>query len=150
MYQQNTKLFNLLQPIVQAMGYEMLGIEYYYKNALLRLYIDSGTGVTLEDCEKVNQQVIGILDVNNPIKGRYTLEVSSPGAERPLFTLEHIKRFVGELACIRLSTCIAGRRKITGRIISVDNDVVSLGGGDMEYQILADTIIQANLRDSSA
>ena len=98
------------------MGYELVGIEYraHGRNGVLSVYIDARSGVTLEDCERVSYQVSGLLDVEDPISGRYTLEVSSPGLDRPLFSKEHFVRFAGRRVRIQLHTPLEGRRKFTG------------------------------------
>ena len=80
-------LRRMLAAVVEAMGYELVGVEFHpgHENALLRIYIDSENGIGLDDCQRVSHQVNGVLDVEDPITGRYTLEVSSPGLDRPLF-----------------------------------------------------------------
>ncbi|NBB92557.1 MAG: ribosome maturation factor RimP, partial [Gammaproteobacteria bacterium] len=83
------KLEALLAPLVADLGYEFVGIEYQSnpKNRLIRLYIDRPEeGIGVEDCERVSHEVSALLDVEDPVSGQYTLEVSSPGIERPLFT----------------------------------------------------------------
>ena len=94
----------LLAPVVEALGYECWGLEYMSqgRHSLLRIYIDHANGVLVEDCEKVSRQVSGVLDVEDPISSEYTLEVSSPGMDRPLFTLELFAKHAGELVKIKL------------------------------------------------
>lgn len=86
--------------------------------------VDVTTGVTIEDCTRVSRQVSGVLDVEDPIEGEYSLEVSSPGDDRPLFRLPHYVRFIGHLIRARLVVPIDGRRSVTGRIVSIEDDVV--------------------------
>ena len=122
-------LENLLMPVVEDLGYEFVGIEYSTnpKNRLLRLYIDCPeTGVDVDDCETVSREVSAVLDVEEPIPEHYTLEVSSPGVERPLFSAEHFCRFLGETAAVRMHAPQDGRRKFKGRIVRVDDDQVWL------------------------
>ena len=83
---------------------------------MLRLYIDNDAGITIDDCARVNHQVIGILDVHDPIKEKYFLEISSPGLDRPLFTLAQFQRFLGEKVKLKLREKIEERRKVTGVI----------------------------------
>ena len=106
----------MLAPVIEALGYECWGIEYISqgRHSLLRVYIDHSNGILVEDCEKVSRQVSGILDVEDPIPGEYTLEVSSPGMDRPLFTLEQFNAFVGEQVKIRLRSPYEGRRNFQG------------------------------------
>ncbi|MBM2829896.1 MAG: ribosome maturation factor RimP [Gammaproteobacteria bacterium] len=147
MYQQNPVLVRLLEPVVHALGYEMLGIEHSPggRGSLLRIYIDSESGIKLEDCERVSEQVTGILDVNDPVRGSYRLEISSPGFDRPLFTLDHFRRFIGHQARLRLNEKIAGRRKISGEIMAVNQENVELKFEGTNYQIPADIIEKARL-----
>ena len=117
----------LLEPAVEALGYQLVGVEYRSGGpggALLRVYIDSEGGITVEDCERVSYQVSGLLDVNDPIAGHYTLEVSSPGLDRPLFSAAHFARFAGHPARIRLARLIGNRRKLAGVLRGVRDDLV--------------------------
>jgi ribosome maturation factor RimP len=93
---------------------------------LLRLYIDSGQGVGLDDCEKVSHQVSGLLDVEDPIAGEYALEVSSPGLDRPLFEKAHYERFLGHVARVKLSAPLNGRSNFKGPIIGVEGEELLL------------------------
>ena len=147
MYRQNTVLIEMLEPVVKAIGYELLGIEQLVrgKETLLRIYIDSETGINLDDCARVSEHVTGILDVNDPIKGSYNLEISSPGFDRPLFTLEHFRRFIGQKVRLQLHQKMAGRRKIIGEIIAVNDDSVEISMEGSLYQVVADNIEKARL-----
>jgi ribosome maturation factor RimP len=138
-----TDISNLLAPTVQALGLELLGVEYLPApgGALLRLYIDmpySGAPqdavgdpeaprmVGIEDCESVSREVSAQLDVEDPISGHYTLEVSSPGVDRPLFTPAQYARFLGEQAKIVLQLPQDGRRRLQGRIAAVEGDRIEV------------------------
>lgn len=147
MYRQNTVLIELLGPVVSAMGYELLGIEQLARgrSTLLRLYIDSEAGIMLDDCARVSDQVAGVLDVNDPIKGSYNLEVSSPGFDRPLFTLDHFRRFIGQEVRLNLHDKIAGRRKMSGEITAVSDDGVEIKMEGEVYQVAAENIDKARL-----
>ncbi len=127
-------VFDLLAPSVEALGYELYGIEYLPqgKHSLLRIYIDtdSENGIQLEDCEKVSRQVSGILDVEDPLNGQYSLEVSSPGIERPLFNLEHFGRFIDTRVRIKLQQKLEGRKHITGLIKAVQDEAVLIADAD--------------------
>jgi len=115
------KVVALINPVIKDMGYELLGVEYVTsgKHSILRLFIDSEQGIGVNDCEMVSRQVSAIMDVEDPITGQYSLEVSSPGIERPLFTLAHYQRFLGHDISLRLFRSIEGRRKFSGCIGSV-------------------------------
>lgn len=137
-----TDIAALLSPTVEALGLELLGIEYLPApgGATLRLYIDrpgaeplrgtlpegegSAQHVGIEDCEAVSREVSALLDVEDPISGHYTLEVSSPGVDRPLFTAAQCARFLGEEAKVVLKLPQDGRRRFQGRIAAVDGDRV--------------------------
>jgi ribosome maturation factor RimP len=123
------QIAELIAPTVEALGLELWGIELQQqgKYSLLRVYIENREdGVGIEDCEKVSRQVSALLDVEDPISGEYTLEVSSPGMDRPLFTAEQFGLYVGETVNIRLRTAMQGRRKFKGVIERVNEGVVDL------------------------
>lgn len=148
MYRQNMTLLKLLNPVVQAMGYELLGTEHITngKASTLRIYIDSERGINLDDCSRVSQQVEGVLDVNDPIRGRYNLEVSSPGLDRPLFTLEHFQRFIGATVKIKLREKLADKRNFVGQIIEVEDGIINIKDtAGSNYKIPADVIDRAHL-----
>jgi ribosome maturation factor RimP len=125
MHKAPARLEDLVRGAVDALGYEMLGVEYVSRPSaghLLRIYIDSEKGVGLADCEKVSHQVSGVLEVEDPIHGDYALEVSSPGLDRPLFEKAHFARFAGEVARVRLNVALNGRSNYKGVIVEVDGD----------------------------
>src|SRR5258708_33815970 len=108
----NQELTELLAPVVAGLGLECLGVEYSpsHGNSLVRVYIDAPErAVTVEDCEAVSRQVSATLDVHDPVQGRYTLEVSSPGLDRPLFTPQQFGRFIGQTAKVEVNLAIVGR-----------------------------------------
>lgn len=119
----------LVRGAVDALGYELVGVEYLSRpkaGHLLRIYIDSEHGVGLKDCEKVSHQVSGALEVEDPIKSDYALEVSSPGLDRPLFELAHFERFVGRQARVKLNAALNGRSNYKGLILEVGAEDVVL------------------------
>lgn len=119
------KLSDLLAPSVEALGYEFWGLEYLQgKGAVLRIFIDHENGISVDDCAAVSHQVSGVLDVEDPISGEYNLEVSSPGMERPLFTLEQWGRYVGEKVQVRLLAPIANKRRFTAEISGVEDETI--------------------------
>jgi ribosome maturation factor RimP len=140
----------LLSPTVQALGMELLGIEYAASggSALLRLYIDvADRPVNVDDCEAVSREVSAVLDVEDPITSNYTLEVSSPGIDRPLFTLAHFARFAGEQAKVNLRLPQDGRRRLQGTILRAENGkvVLAVDDGKAEFPISIDNIEKARL-----
>jgi ribosome maturation factor RimP len=138
----------LLEPAVEALGYRLAGVEYRSGGpggALLRVYIDSERGITVDDCERVSYQVSGLLDVNDPIAGHYTLEVSSPGLDRLLFRRADYERFVGSLVKVRLAVPHAGRRKFQGRLLRVEERNVVVEQDGEEVALALEQIEQARL-----
>ena len=107
-------LLKLLEPALEALGYELVELEF--PPHLLRIYIDREGGVTVDDCEIVSRQVSAVLDVEDPIPGAYTLEVSSPGLDRPLRKQADFIRFAGERAKVELALPKDGRRRFTGTL----------------------------------
>ena len=129
MTQLRTDIETLLTPAVTALGLELLGVEFSAgpASALLRLYIDvPDRYITVEDCEAVSREVSALLDVNDPIDANYTLEVSSPGLDRPLFKPEHFARFIDAQVKITLDLPQDGRRRFQGPILRVDGDTITV------------------------
>ncbi len=122
------ELNKLIQPLIEALGFEFVGLEHgpNPKHSVLVIYIDKAEGIDVEDCATVSREVSALLDVEDPISGRYTLEVSSPGLDRPLFTLQQYAQFAGQEAKISLFAPAGGRRRFKGVILSAENDVVAI------------------------
>lgn len=122
------KLQDLVLDSIKAMGFELVGIECQRAGRFLtvRLYIDKEGGVTIDDCSDVSRQVSAIFDVEDPITDKYNLEVSSPGLDRPLFTLEHFQRFVERDVVIHLRIPMLDRRKWQGKLVAVEGDLITL------------------------
>jgi len=127
-WRSNEQLSQLLQPAVKMLGYELVGIEYFPSGNrnTLRIYIDKEDGITVDDCECVSRQVSSVLDVENPIRGHYTLEVSSPGLDRPLFSAEHFVRFSGNHVKLRTIAPLNGRRNFQGVLRGLQDGQVRL------------------------
>jgi ribosome maturation factor RimP len=141
------KLNELLQPLVEDLGYEFVGLEYNSnpKHSLLRVYIDREDGVGIEDCETVSREVAALLDVKDPIRSQYNLEISSPGLDRPLFTPAHYAEFAGSEAQITLFAPVDGRRKFKGPILSADENSVRIEQDGVEVTLGFDNIAKARL-----
>lgn len=116
----------LIETSIVSLGYELAGVEYLSKgrDSILRVYIDSTEGIGIEDCERVSHQVSGILEVEDPITTAYTLEVSSPGFDRPLFKLVDFERFVDQEAKISMKLPVDGRRNFRGIIQGIDGEQI--------------------------
>ena len=121
-------LQQLLGPVIEALGYELWGVELNARprHSLLRLYIDAPQGITVDDCAAVSRQASATLDGSDPITGAYTLEVSSPGWDRPLFRAEQYEHYKGSRVKIRLARLIDGQRNLDGLIAGADADAVEL------------------------
>jgi ribosome maturation factor RimP len=148
MKQDPLQLGALLEPAIEALGYQLVGVEYRSGGpggALLRVYIDNEPGITADDCERVSYQVSGLLDVNDPIPGHYTLEVSSPGLDRLLFRREDYERFAGNLVKLRMAVPQAGRRKYQGRLLRLEDGNVVVEQDGEEVTLALDQIEQARL-----
>jgi len=137
------KLNEMLQPLVEDLGYKFIGLEYSNnpKHAVLRIYIDQDHGVGIEDCERVSRETAALLDVKDPIKSRYNLEVSSPGLDRPLFTLAHFAEFEGQEVKVNLFAAQGGRRNFQGLILGVNEGNVTIdqdgSGVTLEFSNIA-------------
>ena len=136
------------RPILDYAGMELVHLELKREpgGLLLRLYIDKEGGITLDDCARISRQLSVQLDVDDPIENRYTLEVSSPGLDRPLFTDRDFTRFAGRQ--IRLSTLVPldGRRHFQGRLDGIADGAVRLTlEGGREVAIPRDQVARARL-----
>lgn len=140
-------LVDLIEPIVEGLGYECVGIEYnpHPKNGLLRVYIDKKEGILVEDCSKVSHQISGMLDVEDPIVDNYQLEVSSPGADRPFFKLSQFEQFVGSTVTIKLFKPINKQRKLTGMIEKISGNAVVLSLAGQSVDVPFQAISKARL-----
>ena len=143
----DAKLTQLLQPLVEDLGYEFVGLEHSSnpKNPALLIYIDKPESITVDDCERVSREVAALLDVEDPIPGHYNLEVSSPGLDRPLFTLEQFERFRGEQVRLSLYAPLDGRRKFKGRILGAGSGKVRLDQDGTEVELEMGNIAKARL-----
>ena len=133
------QLGELLGPVVANLGYELWEIEYAPRagGGLLRLYIDSPDGISVDDCEKVSRAVSAVLDEADPIPNEYTLEVSSPGLDRVLRTQAHFARFAGERVKVEMIAQINGRKRFQGRLQKVGESEITLetDGGEVSLPI---------------
>ena len=140
-------LEKLLRPAVEDTGYELWDLEFAprARGGLLRLYIDSPAGITLEDCERVSRAVSTVLDAEDPIPGQYTLEVSSPGLDRILRMREHFERYVGEAVRVEMRELVGGRRKFAGRLLRVRDGEIELALEDGSVMLPLDGVHKARL-----
>ncbi len=141
------QLQSMLAPVVESLGYQCWGIEFISqgRHSLLRIYIDHERGILVEDCEAVSRQASAVLDVEDPITSEYTLEVSSPGMDRPLFTLEQFAAHAGEQVKIKLRSPFDGRRNFQGLLRGVEAEDVVVLVDDHEFLLPVDLIDKANV-----
>jgi ribosome maturation factor RimP len=141
------ELIQLLSPTINEMGYELWGCEYLSqgKHSLLRIYIDKEDGIGIEDCQEVSKQVSALLDVEDPIPGNYSLEISSPGIPRPLFSSWQYVRYIGLEVQIKTFKPVNGKRKLSGTIVSASESAVVLNINDEHQELLFSNIVKASL-----
>ena len=141
------KLQEMLQGVVEDLGCELWGIECQRAGRFMtvRLFIDKEGGVGVDDCADVSRQVSAILDVEDPIADKYNLEVSSPGLDRPLFTLEQFQRYVGEDIAVHLRIPVLDRRKWQGKLEKIEIDMLTLIVDGQEQVLIFGNIQKANV-----
>jgi ribosome maturation factor RimP len=142
------QLENLFEPVVTGLGYELWGVERISqgKHSVLKVYIDAEKGINVDDCARVSRQIGSLLEVDDPFKGNYTLEVSSPGLDRRLFKLEQYDIYKGAQVKLRLSQPFEGRRNFTGILCGIENeDVVVRSDSEEEILFPFEQIERANI-----
>ena len=142
-------LEDMLEPVVDGMGYELVRVlTIGAKNPTLQVMIDrkDGKDVTVDDCAAVSRRLSDVLDEKDPIESQYSLEVSSPGIDRPLTKPEHFARFSGYEAKIETSTVIEGRKRFKGRISGIDDkNNIAFEMDGTEYVIPFDEVAKAKI-----
>ncbi len=144
-------LMRLLEPPIEALGYELVDIEYVRegRGGILRIFIDgpaTGAAVTVDDCARVSAAVSQLLETEDPIKGHYTLEVSSPGFDRILRKVAHFERFLGERIFAELKLPLEGRRRFAGVLRSVADGTIVVEVDGKAHSLPLDRIQKARLR----
>jgi ribosome maturation factor RimP len=146
-------LMRLLEPPIEALNYELVDVEFAQagRGGVLRIFIDrragdSSLGITVDDCANVSHAVSQVLEIQDPIKGHYTLEVSSPGFDRILRTRAHFERFVGERIFAELKLPIEGRRRFVGVLKSIADDTVVVEVDGKAHSLPLERIQKARLR----
>jgi ribosome maturation factor RimP len=143
------KLTALLQPVIAGLGYDLWDLEYVpgRGNALLRIYLDTEAheGITVADCERASRAVSEVLDAADPIPGNYTLEVSSPGVERPLRVARHFAPYAGERVLVEMVHPVEERRRFKGRLVAAGDDTIEVEVDGRLYRLPIAGIRQAHL-----
>ena len=137
----------MLRPAVEETGKELLGVEFISagNHSVLRLFIDHENGIDVDDCAEVSRQVGAILDVEDPISSEYSLEVSSPGLDRPLFEKAQFAAVVDETVEVKISMPLNGRRKFKGKLVAIENDSLIVMVDNEEYELVISNIDKAHL-----
>ncbi|WP_028294574.1 ribosome maturation factor RimP [Oceanobacter kriegii] len=147
MLARDTRLVEMLKPVVESMGFVFWGLELLSqgRQVMLRVYIDHENGITVDHCADVSRQMSAVLDVEDPIAQDYTLEVSSPGMDRPLFELSHYEQAVNEIIELRLRMPFDGRRKFKGRLQGIEEQDIVLLVDNHEYLLPIELIEKAHI-----
>ena len=142
-----THLWELFEPVVNGMGFDLIEIEHFPnpKHGVLRLYIDKPDGVVIEDCSAVSRQISALIDVEDPVRGQFNLEVSSPGLDRPLRRLKDFQRFTGSLVQLKTVTPMDGQRNFKGRLLQANEDIIVLETETEELSLPMNAIEKARL-----
>ena len=121
-------LSSIIKPEIERMGYVYWGLQFngYGRRSLLRIYIDHPDGITLDDCSAVSDQLSGVLDVEDLMRQAYTLEVSSPGIERPLLSNEHYELYIGAMIKVKSYEPFNNRKNFTGRLEAATANSITL------------------------
>jgi len=141
------RLIALIEPLLERLGYELVQLDYSAgrAHALVRVFVDRPDGVTLDDCARISRELSALLDVEDPIPTAYTLEVSSPGFDRVLRTQAHFGRFVGSRVFVELKEPRDGRRRYTGKLLTVDEAGIALEVDRERVRMAFDEIGKARL-----
>lgn len=142
-----THLWELFEPVVKGMGFDLIEIEHFPnpKHGVLRLYIDKPEGVVVDDCSNVSRQISALIDVEDPVKGHFNLEVSSPGLDRPLRRLQDFQRFVGSKVSLKTVMPFDGQRNFKGELLEATEDKVVLGIDQEEISMPMNAIEKARI-----
>jgi ribosome maturation factor RimP len=139
----------LIQPTIEGLGFQYVGCEMIAqgRHSLLRIYADKAQdgGITIDECAAIGRQLSAVLDVEDPIKGQYQLEVSSPGLDCPLFTLEQFQQAVGSKVKVRLAAPLDGQRNFVGYLKAVKDEMILVHSDEKEVQIPYGSIFKANV-----
>ncbi len=143
----NVELANLIEPTIEQLGYELSDLELKLsgRDGIVRVFIDKPDGVDLSDCEMVSRQLSALLDVEDSLPGRYTLEVSSPGLDRKLTKPAHFQRFTGAAVRVKLRFPVSGRRNFRGTLRAADDEKIEIEVDGEPHSLKIATIESARL-----
>ena len=147
MRKDQTHLWELFEPVVEGLGYDLVEIEHFPnpKHGVLRLYIDKEGGIKVADCSAVSRQIGALIDVEDPIRGKFNLEVSSPGSDRPLRRLKDFQRFTGSMVKLKTVIPLDGQRNFKGRLLQADEETVVIETDTEELSLPMSSIDKARI-----
>ena len=147
MRKDQTHLWELFEPVVEGLGYDLVEIEHFPnpKHGVLRLYIDKEGGIKVTDCSAVSRQIGALIDVEDPIRGKFNLEVSSPGSDRPLRRLKDFQRFTGSMVKLKTVMPLDGQRNFKGRLLQADEETVVIETDTDELSLPMSSIDKARI-----
>ena len=134
------RVWALAEPVVTTAGLELVDVQYRPEGgrAILRLLIDRPTGgVTIDELARISRELGHVLDAHDAVPGRYYLECSSPGLNRPLLRPEHFRRAEGQRVSVRMRTPIGGRRQFRGVLAAVSDEAATVDDADVGRTVLA-------------
>ena len=147
--QKKHPIYDLVAPKIEEMGFDVVRIMTTgSERPTVQIMIErvDGKNLVVDDCAAVSRAISVILDEKDPIDGEYSLEVSSPGVDRPLTKIEHFRRFVGYEAKVETDQSVDGRKRFKGVVVAVsDDDIISIKADDKEYKIPFDAVAKAKL-----
>ncbi|NQV82963.1 MAG: ribosome maturation factor RimP [Rhodospirillales bacterium] len=149
---QSGRIQNLIEPTVDELGFEVVRVQIMGRDqVLVQIMVDhkdghdDGQGINVDDCATVSRAVSALMEIDDPIGGAYTLEVSSPGLDRPLVRLRDFERFQGLEAKIETNQPQDGRRRFRGRLLGVEGDTVRILVDGAEVELPHPNIHKAKL-----
>jgi len=147
MRRDQTHLWELFEPVVEGMGFDLIEIEHFPnpKHGVLRLYIDKEGGVNVDDCSAVSRQISALIDVEDPVRGQFNLEISSPGSDRPLRRLKDFQRFTGSLVKLKMAMPLDGQRNFKGRLLEANEEVLVIETDTEEISLPMSSIEKARI-----
>ena len=147
MSQLEQKLTEMLISPVEAIGFELVGVEFMRagKHSTLRVYIDHPEGISVDHCAEVSRQVSAVLDVEDPISTEYNLEVSSPGMDRPLFKELHYQTCIDEVVSVKLRMPMDNRRNFKGKLLAVEDGMLTIEVDGQKFVLAFANIEKGNL-----
>jgi len=145
----HAKILEMVTPLCQARDLEIWGIDLLFgaggRHKIVRVYLDSAHGVGIDECAEISRHLSLALDVDDIIPGAFTLEVSSPGLERPFFSPEQMADYIGRTIRVRLDKPLEGRKNFKGSLIAVNPPMFTLSDDSADFELNWEDVGKANL-----